>query len=57
MGMGEGKQLFAAAGIEPDEADGGLLLVDGAPAKSAPMFIEALARHRHPERETSPPAV
>jgi catalase len=57
MGMDEGKQLFAAAGIEPDEADGGLLLVDGAPANSAPMFLEALGKHRHPERESNPPAV
>ena len=57
MGLAEGKQLFVAAGIEPDEADAGLLLVDGAPGDSAPMFIEALARHRHPQRESSPPAV
>lgn len=57
MGMDEGKQLFAAAGIQPDEADGGLLLVDGMPGDAAPLFLEALARHRHPERETSPPGV
>lgn len=57
MGMDEGKQLFAAAGIQPDEADGGLLLVDGMPDDAAPLFLEALARHRHPERETSPPGV
>ena len=57
MGMDDGKQLFAAAGIQPDEADGGLLLVDGMPDDAAPLFLEALARHRHPERETSPPGV
>ena len=57
MGLAEGKQLFVAAGIEPDEADGGLLLVDGEPGNSAPLFLEALGRHRHPERETDPPAV
>jgi catalase len=57
MGLAEGKQLFVAAGIEPDEADAGLLLVDGEPGNSAPLFLEALARHRHPERETDPPAV
>jgi catalase len=57
MGMGEGAQLFAAAGIQPDPDDGGLLLADGAGGKGAAAFIEALAMHRHPERETAPPKV
>ncbi|MGS1011780.1 catalase [Achromobacter anxifer] len=58
MAMGEGAQLFAAAGIAADHADAGLLAVDAtAPGKSVSAFIDALARHRHPERETSPPMV
>lgn len=57
LALGRGAQLFGAAGIAPNEADGGLLMGGGAPAKSAAAFIEALAKHRHPERETQPPAV
>lgn len=57
MGMAEGVQLYAAAGIAPDPADGGLLLVDAAAGNSAADFIQALGKHRHPERETVPPKV
>lgn len=57
LGLGQGAQVFGAAGIAPDEGDAGLLMGGGAPAKSAAAFIEALAKHRHPERETTPPAV
>ncbi|WP_244300549.1 catalase [Achromobacter aegrifaciens] len=58
MGMGEGGQLLAAAGRAADTADGGLLRMDAAAAaKSVTAFIEALGRHRHPERETTPPRV
>jgi len=57
MGLGRGGQLFGSAGIAPDEADEGLLMGGGAPAKSATAFIKALAKHRHPERETMPPMV
>jgi catalase len=58
MGMGEGVQLLAAAGLSADTADGGLLRMDAAAAaKSVTAFIEALGRHRHPERETTPPRV
>ncbi|MBD9379956.1 catalase [Achromobacter sp. ACM02] len=58
MGMGEGVQLLAAAGLAADTADGGLLRMDAAAAaKSVTAFIEALGRHRHPERETTPPRV
>ncbi|MEN4922439.1 catalase [Achromobacter spanius] len=53
MGMGEGVQVFAAAGIAPDPADGGLLLADD----GAAAFVQALGKHRHPERETAPPKV
>ena len=58
MGVGQGAQLFAAAGIAAVHTDPGLLAVDAAaPGKSVSAFIDALARHRHPERETSPPMV
>ncbi|MGS1107333.1 catalase [Achromobacter anxifer] len=58
MGLGQGAQLFAAAGIAAAHTDAGLLAVDAtAPGKSVSAFIDALARHRHPERETSPPMV
>lgn len=53
MGVGDGVQVFAAAGIDPDPNDGGLLLGGEAPK----AFIEALGKHRHPERETTPPKV
>ena len=57
LALGQGAQVLASAGIAPDENDGGLLMGGGAPAKSAAAFIAALAKHRHPERETVPPKV
>lgn len=58
MGIGDGEAVFTAAGLAPDLIDGGLLRVDAAAAaKSVPDLVEALARHRHPERETMPPRV
>lgn len=53
LGVGEGVQVFAAAGIDPDPNDGGLLLGGEDPQ----AFIAALGKHRHPERETTPPKV
>jgi len=53
LGLGEGVQVFAAAGIDADPNDGGLLLG----GEDAQAFIQALAKHRHPERETTPPKV
>ncbi|WP_409516524.1 catalase [Achromobacter sp.] len=57
MALGAGATLFEAAGIAPDASDGGLLTGSGTPANSAAEFIQALAKHRHPERETAPPVV
>ncbi|MDR6599346.1 catalase [Achromobacter deleyi] len=57
MALGAGATLFEAAGITPDASDGGLLTGSGTPANSAAAFIQALAKHRHPERETAPPGV
>lgn len=56
LAMGEGADLLEAAGIDPAWRDDGLV-VDPAPAQAAKLFIDSLARHRHPERETSPPRV
>ncbi|MDH0090667.1 catalase [Achromobacter mucicolens] len=53
MGAGDGVQVYAAAGIDPDPNDGGLLLGGEDPQ----AFIAALGKHRHPERETTPPKV
>ncbi|WP_313067142.1 catalase [Achromobacter animicus] len=53
MGIGDGVQVYAAAGIDPDPNDGGLLLGGEDPQ----AFIVALGKHRHPERETTPPKV
>lgn len=53
MGSGDGVQVYAAAGIDPDPNDGGLLLGGEDPQ----AFIAALGKHRHPERETTPPKV
>ena len=35
----------------------GLLLLDGDAGEALPQFIEAIAKHRHFEREMDPPAV
>ena len=53
MGIGDGVQVYVAAGIDPDPNDGGLLLGGEDPQ----AFIAALGKHRHPERETTPPKV
>ncbi len=56
LALGEGADLLEAAGINPAWRDDGLVM-DQAPAQAAKLFIDSLARHRHPERETSPPRV
>ena len=64
LALGAGRMLLERAGI-PRElpgggADPGLLLAEaGAKAvrRAAPAFVAAVARHRHPERETDPPRV
>jgi catalase len=60
--MGAARALLDTAGIpaalSSGEADPGLLQFDGDEANAAmPAFIEALAKHRHFERETDPPRV
>ena len=47
-----------AATLPSGDADPGLLIAPAADAaQAASAFIAALARHRHPERDTDPPRV
>lgn len=54
LAVADGANLLEAAGFDPAWQDDGLVL-GKAPAQAATLFIESLSRHRHPERETSPP--
>jgi catalase len=60
--IGDARDLLAKAGIPPALPDGapdpGLLLAGSDdPSAAAAAFAEALARHRHFERETDPPVI
>ncbi len=60
--VGDGAMLLTESGIPPHlpsgEADPGLVDGTSTSADEAPQaFLQALARHRHFERETDPPAV
>jgi len=57
MALGTGVSLLEAAGIPSDEDDAGVLTFAKAKADAPAAFIEALAKHRHPDRETDPPRV
>jgi len=62
LALGASKALLDKAGISPalpsGEADSGVLLADGDDiVAAASAFIEAVAMHRHPARETDPPRV
>ncbi|RYF33968.1 MAG: catalase, partial [Comamonadaceae bacterium] len=62
MAFGASQSLLAEAKVEETlptgEADPGILLADAADGEQAAQrFIQALALHRHPERETDPPMV
>jgi len=65
LALGAGKQLLAKAMVpavlETGEDDPGIVLAEAGSEKKTTRamqsFIEALARHRHPERETDPPQV
>ncbi len=62
LALGDGAMLLTAAGIPPQLPSGGddPGIINGTAADSADAvdgFIRALARHRHFERETDPPAV
>ena len=60
--LGASKKLLAKAGVFEKlgngESDPGLIFSSGdGAAKAAAAFIKGIARHRHPERETDPPAL
>ena len=62
LAVGEGAALLEAAGVPPvlrnGEPDPGVLVAEAGEAESImPRFAEAIARHRHHERELDPPAV
>jgi catalase len=57
MFVGEARAIAEACGIDPGVSDPGLLLVARWSPRAPSTFIEALARHRHFERETDPPEV
>lgn len=60
LALGTASQLLDIAGVPPTLPDGqpdpGLTITADA-AAGADAFIQGLAKHRHPERETDPPAV
>ncbi|HMI58357.1 MAG TPA: catalase-related domain-containing protein, partial [Gemmatimonadaceae bacterium] len=56
LAFGASKKLLQNAGIgEP--SDDGLLIMQAGAKNAARDFMASLAQHRHPERETDPPAV
>ncbi len=62
MMIGAAKRLLDKAGIAQQLPDGsqdpGLIVVGGKPgADDIDAFIEAVARHRHPERDMDPPLI
>ena len=62
LALGASKALLEKAGVPLTLADGkpdpGLILAMSSKAQAAAaQFIEGVARHRHPERETDPPRV
>ena len=57
LAIGDSVTFVEGAGILRDEADPGLLLLGEPKADALSLFIKALARHRHFERETDPPRV
>jgi catalase len=61
LALNDGKALVENAGVparlESGEPDPGLLLLDEKVGAALPRFIQAIARHRHFEREVDPPGV
>ncbi|MEO5734066.1 MAG: catalase [Rubrivivax sp.] len=62
LALGAAQALFETTMIPTElpsgEADPGIVLAEGSEVETAmATFIEALSRHRHPERETDPPRV
>jgi catalase len=58
LALGASCMLLEQAGLPLDGKDAGLVLADAAGTKGAiAKFIDGMAKHRHFERETGPPAV
>lgn len=57
MAIGEGARLLKRAGIPAGDANIGLIVSDDADKSSMASLVQALERHRHPGRESDPPAV
>jgi catalase len=57
LAVGEARRVLAAAGILLDRKDPGLVISDNLKRSALASFVEAVAAHRHPERETDPPPV
>lgn len=59
LALGAGRDLLEMAGIGPVMVeDEGILLADSADvAEIASAFIEAIAAHRHPPRDSDPPLI
>jgi catalase len=58
LAPGASRRLLEAAGVPMELADGGLLVMEGGDlAAAAGRFIDAVAKHRHWDRESDPPKV
>jgi catalase len=62
LAVGESRALLQAAGtpvtLQGGEADPGIVLGNAKSiSRDVQDFIKAVARHRHPERDTDPPRV
>ncbi len=55
--VGAGRALIEKAGIPLDGEDPGLIICEHADKRATQAFVSALARHRHPERESDPPRI
>lgn len=57
MVINDGRQVLEDAGVPLDEGDSGLVITQRTTRNDINAFIEAIAQHRHPARETDPPKV
>jgi catalase len=56
LALGASRTLLQKAGIG-EKTDAGLLMLAATDKNAARSFMSAVAKHRHPERETDPPAI
>ena len=55
LAIGEAVTFLEGAGVLRDDQDAGLLLEDGLDESLVAKFVEAIAMHKHFDRETDPP--